>query len=867
MDFKRLNIAIGRLRDTSAVLIQGLDVLEELHPFVQVAVDVFKLVLTLKMASWETSKKVLLVSIQMQDMMSALFQLRNIRRSDEKGPDGLTLKDKMSPLMESISGSIQQCGNACDVYAGKDVLAMTIKIGDYEKMLADFVKEFYAYKHQIEQQIVPTSDEDAAYEDLGDQVMTIQGMLMKIFPRLDTPLEAKARAFVNAHGDVKKWINITTTLAAFVELTGRHMASFDQTRMSDTDRGSCKLKQKLKCELEEPLQTALEKHSTFFSAKLALHREQLTKPGEHVVVELRGMEDRVIDSISGGEYKKVTDADLNALWRKERWQSNVKARSFALGLRYHFIEKFTMSQTHDHEGDSFEVDDETASISLVGGQNIPPAAKQEDDRWALAYLGVTYLHQIIEAVDDDGAGYLSINVVNQFCRRRPEKWSLLHWVAFCAAGWHNSVTWYRTRIYNILSAMVTVLQSVKSQNLQAATTYLAGIEIQRVELLLRATRPTERPALKGTPLRRITDEHQKEETAKFERRLHRLKYQLDDDALKLVAKGRVEHYVYPLLYVLLKDQFEKLRRACTQTLDEADFQAMSTSIASIFRAVDTRRRKLKAIFKSHDLDVDEHMGQFAFGMFELTSAEHRRDPINNTILTFIEDPVFKYNGENLRLGESDVLTPDSTTTFSFSRRCDHSNCHKQVNGIRILCVQCMDDVFLHTVDLCSSCFEAEVWHLGIHHTAAHLMIETTRPIHDGEMAVLVPKSKELAQTVKTVFNGNDHKSCCCCGVSVAPPCWVCIVCDEDTYVCKACHAKRATVLPDGENSTPKHTLAHLLLWIFDKIPIEEVSSADIAASFTTLEARIAAMEDKFERRLLTLENYFTADGRFHGLTA
>jgi hypothetical protein len=39
-----------------------------------VAVDVFKLVLTLKMASWEISKKVLLVSIQMQDMMSALFQ-------------------------------------------------------------------------------------------------------------------------------------------------------------------------------------------------------------------------------------------------------------------------------------------------------------------------------------------------------------------------------------------------------------------------------------------------------------------------------------------------------------------------------------------------------------------------------------------------------------------------------------------------------------------------------------------------------------------------------------------------------------------------------------------------------------------------
>lgn len=126
--------------------------------------------------------------------------------------------------------------------------------------------------------------------------------------------------------------------------------------------------------------------------------------------------------------------------------------------------------------------------------------------------------------------------------------SLLHWVAFCAAGWHNSVTWYRTRIYNILSAMVTVLQSVKSQNLRAATTYLTGKGIQRVELLLRTTRPTERPALEGTPLRRITDEYQKEETAKFEKRLKILNYRLDYDAIKLVAKARVEHVSFPIIF-------------------------------------------------------------------------------------------------------------------------------------------------------------------------------------------------------------------------------------------------------------------------------------------------------------------------------
>jgi hypothetical protein len=100
----------------------------------------------------------------------------------------------------------------------------------------------------------------------------------------------------------------------------------------------------------------------------------------------------------------------------------VKARRFALSLRYHFIEKFTMSQIPGQEDDADEPDDETAQSSPVGGQVIRSTTKPEDDRWALAYLGVAYLQQIAEAIDDDGAGYLSIKEVNQFAQRRPNGW-------------------------------------------------------------------------------------------------------------------------------------------------------------------------------------------------------------------------------------------------------------------------------------------------------------------------------------------------------------------------------------------------------------------------------------------------------------
>jgi hypothetical protein len=153
-----------------------------------VAVDEFKLVMTLEMAPLETSKKVLVVSIQMQDMMPALFQcvarfcfqtrslilarLRNIRGSYVKGRDGLTLENRMSALIKSISDDIESCGNVCDVFASKDVLgkvssmpplcylrprsaATTIRSDEYELLFAEFVTTFHTYKQKSRPMYLP----------------------------------------------------------------------------------------------------------------------------------------------------------------------------------------------------------------------------------------------------------------------------------------------------------------------------------------------------------------------------------------------------------------------------------------------------------------------------------------------------------------------------------------------------------------------------------------------------------------------------------------------------------------------------------------------------------------------------------------
>lgn len=50
-------------------------------------------------------------------------------------------------------------------------------------------------------------------------------------------------------------------------------------------------------------------------------------------------------------------------------------------------------------------------------------AKEEvDDDWALHYIDVVHLDPIVEAIDDDFSGFISIHEANRFAVARPKNW-------------------------------------------------------------------------------------------------------------------------------------------------------------------------------------------------------------------------------------------------------------------------------------------------------------------------------------------------------------------------------------------------------------------------------------------------------------
>jgi hypothetical protein len=86
--------------------------------------------------------------------------------------------------------------------------------------------------------------------------------------------------------------------------------------------------------------------------------------------------------------------------------------------------------------------------------------------------------------------------------------------------------------------MLQLVRRIKPANIQAADRYFAGEGIQRVELLLRATRPTE-PGdsyQNNMQLEDLAREFHKLEAAKLKSQLQELRYKLDNvDTLRLVT--------------------------------------------------------------------------------------------------------------------------------------------------------------------------------------------------------------------------------------------------------------------------------------------------------------------------------------------
>ncbi|KAF8069331.1 hypothetical protein FPV67DRAFT_1492030 [Lyophyllum atratum] len=602
----------------------GLDVLSELasiHPFIYAPVMAFKLVIILDLKRRENNSKVLAVKVQMQSMMTVLFQLRNIQDPNEIGPDGLSLPGRLQNLMLEIADSIKECASACDLYMKKSLIRKYLKSPIYEARLASYAAQFAEFKAELEHALAihTALGVDTANQKLDVQtahLRDLQSQMRALFLRLDTPREAEIRTIIQDNGGPKASIIDNNVLQALLDKSGEDISKFAGRLEGNLQE----MRQSLSNELAEDVDKAFAQNLALFEGKLDIQKREIDD-----AITRQG--DRIIEFFSGG-HERIIDPQLREIWKEMGWKSTVKARHFVLALRDYFLEERSLhGPRYGHSSVSTVTSpNQLTSPSLSSPPAEPPhhdlsgpPAHCNNEEWANAYVNVSYLQAIAESIDDDGSGFINIKEVNEFTNMRPKGWTLLQWLAYWAAGWHSSISEYSTKIYKLMRKIYNLREKVRPDNRRMLDAYLDKPVLYRLELLLRSTKTvTSEGTLITAELAQLRDEFCEVEEKRIDDNMEKIGYNIDstDTVSLLTGSGRIERYIYPVIYLLLKRQLKTIQLARNHILHLDEMFDGYSSLVYVFAVFDMRLQDLSATFQQMHINIDAQLENFAFGMFK-----------------------------------------------------------------------------------------------------------------------------------------------------------------------------------------------------------------------------------------------------------
>ncbi|KAF5348142.1 hypothetical protein D9756_010780 [Leucocoprinus leucothites] len=556
LDNKTIDATITGFSETVKVVMNGLDALGTVHPFVGVAVAAFKLVVTLDLTRRVNNQKILAyVSSFVRLHRQPLHGLRRIGDPEEIGPDGTVLKDRMQPLMEQIARDIKECGSACDVYLKKTFIAKMLKSKIYEGRLAGYTPKFMDYRDQLDKALTVhiALGVDAANVKLDSQSSQLDSieekldMLTNVFRCLDTPHEKEESGGPNAI------IERNDLVLALVDKSGENLSNLSDKARSGGKSELDSVREKLQKEVTEDLDVVLKQNFVLFDRKLEIQSRNIVD-----AVEKQGQ--YIVSALSAG--------------------------------------------AHDRIGDTF-----SAKTPLSGDLIIQPGSKPvlHIDNWALQYINVAHLSTILEAIDDDGTGFINIKEANTFANEHPKGWGLLPWIAFWAKGWETSPADYKNRIIMILQEMDRLHHDTLAENQRLVDLYLSDSTILSTHLVLKSTKAERKYSDSVAPeLLSTTREYTKVEEDRLDQNLGNIGYDLDSPGtvMLIAGRGRIER-------VILKRDLEVFRYACRSIVDDDEFTHMTTSLRSIFGVVRQRIDNLRDRY----IWTSTHLESFALGIF------------------------------------------------------------------------------------------------------------------------------------------------------------------------------------------------------------------------------------------------------------
>ncbi|KAF8178104.1 hypothetical protein K438DRAFT_1978069 [Mycena galopus ATCC 62051] len=572
--------------DGMPVLMNALDEVAKIHPFIAVAVMAFKAVWVLEQARRDNDKKILALHMEMKDMMGVLTQLRNVKDVNETAPDGKTIKGRMQELAKKTAEDIKSCANACDTYTKTRTLVKVLKGPIWEQRLVKFVGIFTDRRGDFEFALsIHTALGVDAVNRTAQDLNAKMDMMLKLFQQFVSPEQKEMARLVEERGGQA----VLDDDKALEELNDWENKSSGSQAISGSKTTKPSDLKDLKDDLNVDPDSAIDQNMTKFSRKLNFQTRQISEEMNRATAR---QGDRIISAMSAGPHDRIIDPNVHNIWKEMGWRGSVKARHFVMSLRDYFQEAYT-SKAADGKSDG------QATIVV-----------DKADEWALQYISVARLQAISEAFDDDASGFVTVAEANAFTSARPLDWSLPRWIAYWAIGHHQVLQTYATKINELLAKMVAIMPKMLPVNRSSANGYLETI-YRGVYTLTASVNP----CYVNNGLQERFASYTKAEEARIRGNLEAIDYDIDaSGTLELVTgKNHIDRYVLLVIYLVLERHFEILRVGQTRTLDSAELSDAKNTLNLVFEAVSARVELLRSIFKHSDMN--QQFKGFAFGMY------------------------------------------------------------------------------------------------------------------------------------------------------------------------------------------------------------------------------------------------------------
>ncbi|KAJ7592446.1 hypothetical protein C8J56DRAFT_1161640 [Mycena floridula] len=292
-------------------IMNAFEMISEIHPFVKLAYQPFRLFYEQEMKRRDNNEKRQLLFEKMKDAIVVLLDLRTIKRNDtgQSTPSGEPLLDRLEVFCVKMAEDIKKCWNVVDASDKCSLIVKFFQAGSWNAQFASYLVIFEDYQSDLQfaLQMHATRTLNQVAEDVREQRKTNQRILafLEQLTPMQTPEEQTMAKKIRDSGS-ENALNDNKTCRALLEqediLNPTMPDKFIPKARSDPDYSS--RISDLRQEYHKDVGVIVQENMARFEKIFRLGMDQLKK---QLSVEIKHSGDRVISVLSFGPHMRIKD--------------------------------------------------------------------------------------------------------------------------------------------------------------------------------------------------------------------------------------------------------------------------------------------------------------------------------------------------------------------------------------------------------------------------------------------------------------------------------------------------------------------------------------------------------------------------------